>query len=161
MPITFDKNLNLIGEVVMGEVRLIKTDYRQLPLHYAVIVGKYEGKWVLCQHKKRSTWEVPGGHIEEGETPEEAARRELYEESGAQEFQLYPIGAYGVKQKREASGLVEEDFGMLYLAKIFSFQPLPQNFEMKRVELFDTLPQEMTYPHIQPFLVEMVQQAGF
>ena len=129
----------------MVEVRLIKTDYRQLPLHYAVIVGKYEGKWVLCQHKKRTTW----------------ARRELYEESGAQEFQLYPIGAYGVKQKREASGLVEEDFGMLYFAKIFSFQPLPQNFEMKRVELFDTLPQEMTYPHIQPFLVEMVQQARF
>ena len=128
----------------MVEVRLIKKDYRQLPLHYAVIVGKYEGKWVLCQHKKRTT-----------------ARRELYEESGAQEFQLYPIGAYGVKQKREASGLVEEDFGMLYFAQIFSFQPLPQNFEMKRVELFDTLPQEMTYPHIQPFLVEMVQQAGF
>lgn len=50
----------------MVEVRLIKTDYRQLPLHYAVIVGKYEGKWVLCQHKKRTTWEVPGGHIEEG-----------------------------------------------------------------------------------------------
>ena len=74
----------------MVEVRLIKTDYRQLPLHYAVIVGKYGGKWVLCQHKKRTTWEVPGGHIEEGETPEEAARRELYEESGAQEFQLYP-----------------------------------------------------------------------
>lgn len=83
----------------MVEVRLIKTDYRQLPLHYAVIVGKYEGKWVLCQHKKRTTWEVPGGHIEEGETPEEAARRELYEESGAQDFQLYPIGAYGVKTK--------------------------------------------------------------
>lgn len=145
----------------MVEVRLIKKDYRQLPLHYAVIVGKYEGKWVLCQHKKRTTWEVPGGHIEEGETPEEAARREFYEESGAQEFQLYPIGAYGVKQKREASGLVEEDFGMFYFAQIFSFQPLPQNFEMKRVELFDTLPQEMTYPHIQPFLVEMVQQAGF
>ena len=55
MPKAFDKNLNHKGEVVMVEVRLIKTDYRQLPLHYAVIVGKYEGKWVLCQHKKRTT----------------------------------------------------------------------------------------------------------
>ena len=58
----------------MVEVRLIKTDYRQLPLHYAVIVGKYEGKWVLCQHKSAR----PGrcrADIEEGKTPEEAARR--------------------------------------------------------------------------------------
>ena len=27
-------------------------------------------------------WEIPGGHVEEGETPEAAARRELEEETG-------------------------------------------------------------------------------
>ncbi len=27
-------------------------------------------------------WSIPGGHIESGETPEEAARREIHEESG-------------------------------------------------------------------------------
>lgn len=59
----------------------------------------------------------------------------------------------GSNKNGEASGLVEEDFGMLYFAQIFFLPALPQNFEMKRVELFDTLPQEMTYPHIQPFLV--------
>ena len=81
----------------MVEVRLIKKDYRQLPLHYAVIVGKYEGKWVLCQHKKRTTWEVPGGHIEEGETPEEAARREFYEES-AGSFNCTPSAPMGLNK---------------------------------------------------------------
>ena len=28
-----------------------------------VCVAEYQGKWVLCKHKKRDTWELPGGHI--------------------------------------------------------------------------------------------------
>ena len=48
-----------------------------------VIYAKYKGKIVMCRHEKRETWEIPGGHIEENETPEEAARREIYEETGA------------------------------------------------------------------------------
>lgn len=50
---------------------------------YVVILSKYQGKILLSRHKKRDTWETQGGHIEKGETPMEAAKRELYEESGA------------------------------------------------------------------------------
>lgn len=48
-----------------------------------VIVSNYKGKWIYCKHKERDSWEIPGGHIEDGETPLEAAKRELYEETGA------------------------------------------------------------------------------
>lgn len=137
----------------MLKVRMVNEDTQNLPITFSVIVSKYQGKWVLCQHKQRSTWEVPGGHIEPGETPEEAARRELYEESGAKEYDLQEVGVYGVKRDEQ------EDFGMLYFAQIHSFDTLPRDFEMKRVELFDTLPENMTYPQIQPYLVKMVQQA--
>lgn len=137
----------------MLKVRMVNEDTQNLPITFSVIVSQYQGKWVLCQHKQRSTWEVPGGHIEPGEIPEEAARRELYEESGAKEYDLREIGVYGVKRDEE------EDFGMLYFAQIHSFDTLPRDFEMKRVELFDTLPENMTYPQIQPYLVKMVQQA--
>ena len=47
-------------------------------LKIAVISAKYDGKWVFCKHKERDTFEIPGGHREEGETIEETARRELF-----------------------------------------------------------------------------------
>ncbi len=52
------------------------------PLRFVVICSFYQGKMLLSFHGKHQSWETQGGHIEAGETPEEAARRELYEESG-------------------------------------------------------------------------------
>ena len=37
-------------------------------LAFSVIAARYRGKWVFCRHKKRTTWEIPGGHREAGET---------------------------------------------------------------------------------------------
>ena len=48
----------------MLKVRMVNEDTQNLPITFSVIVSQYQGKWVLCQHKQRSTWEVPGGHIE-------------------------------------------------------------------------------------------------
>lgn len=30
-------------------------------LKFAVIISKSGGKWVFCRHRKRNTYEVPGG----------------------------------------------------------------------------------------------------
>lgn len=37
-------------------------------------------------------WDIPGGHVELGETPEDTARRELYEETGATVGPLQVLG---------------------------------------------------------------------
>ena len=55
-------------------------------LKFAVIVAKSNGKWVLCKHKERDTYECPGGHREAGENIDDTAKRELYEETGAIDY---------------------------------------------------------------------------
>ena len=42
----------------------------------------------------KGQWPFPGGKIEPGETPLMAAKRELYEESGAVDFKIEPLCDY-------------------------------------------------------------------
>ena len=40
-----------------------------------------DGCWIMVKHSRRG-WELPGGTMGQDEAPEEAALRELYEETG-------------------------------------------------------------------------------
>lgn len=114
-------------------------------IQFAVIIAEYKNQWVLCKHKQRDTYEFAGGHREVGEDVEETAKRELYEETGAFEYNLEKVTAYCVELNNVWS------YGMLYYADINSFSDLP-DFEMEKIELFNELPTNWTYPDIQPFL---------
>ena len=48
----------------------------------AFIIDPNTKRILLVKHKKNRRWTQPGGHIEGNETPEEAALREAYEETG-------------------------------------------------------------------------------
>lgn len=125
-------------------------DPAQVPdgkLKYAVIAAQYEGKWVFCRHKERTTWEVPGGHREPGEDILATARRELWEETGALEAEIRPLCVYRVN-----------DYGMLCYAKITKLGPLSPDSEIGEICLAGDLPEELTYPAIQPYLFRYVNE---
>lgn len=120
-------------------------------LKYSVITCRFANKWLLVKHKDRNTWEIPGGHIEENETADEAAKRELYEETGAEEFNIKRVSYYSVTKG------IHKTYGALYFAKITKLGRLP-NMEIKSTALFEKLPDlhELTYPKIQPVLLARV-----
>ena len=114
---------------------------------YVVVCSHYEGKWMLSRHKERDTWETQGGHIEAGETPMAAAKRELYEESGVEDAELYPVCDY--LGYRGTGGA----YGMVFLAVVHRLGVLPES-EMQEVNTFEVLPQNLTYPLVTPRLIE-------
>jgi len=62
---------------------LAHMDSEQAGRHFTVAVFVvWEGKVLLHRHRKLGMWLPPGGHIEEGELPDEAAVREVWEEAG-------------------------------------------------------------------------------
>ena len=126
-------------------------------LKFAVIAARSGGKWVFCKHRRRDTYEIPGGHREAGETVEQTARRELYEETGAVDFSLRPVCVYSVTAPDNFDGT--ETFGMLYAADIFQFEG-ELHSEIESVHFFDALPGNWTYPLIQPRLIEEALRRG-
>lgn len=106
---------------------------------------------MFCKHRERSTLEVPGGHREAGESIEQTAKRELYEETGATKFTIKPVCVYSVTSEDNFDG--RETFGMLYYAEIFEFES-ELHSEIEKVVLSDSLAENWTYPQIQPLLIE-------
>ena len=118
---------------------------------FVVVLSKYQGKILLSRHKDRTTWETQGGHIEPGEMPLEAAKRELYEESGAVEFDMEPVCDYCVGE--------EEAGGMVFTADIRRLGDIPDS-EMAEIRIFDALPENLTYPDITPVLFAQISSTG-
>ena len=121
-------------------------------LKFAVIIAKYNGRWVFCKHRERSTYEIPGGHREDGEAIFDTANRELIEETGAKEYTIAPVCVYSVLGKNAVNESGSETFGMLFIAEITEFYDEIHS-EIERIELFDEIPSELTYPLIQPKLM--------
>ncbi len=111
-------------------------------LLYVVVVAFDGDRVVLSRQRGRNTWETPGGHIEPGEEPIDAARRELYEESGVRPRALSAAFDFTV------DGAASRAF----VAEVGEWEGLPES-EMAETRAFDELPEQLTYPEIAPIVI--------
>jgi len=115
---------------------------------YVVTFSRYNDKWIICKHKGRNTWETSGGHIEPGETPIEAAKRELREETGAADFEIVPICDYWACDEPHETENIAWSNGQVFLANVNALGEIPKNSEMECIDFFDKFPPDLTYPDI-------------
>lgn len=103
------------------------------------VVTNDEGK-VLVVSQHGTSWSLPKGHIDPGENALEAARREIYEESGVRDLELirelgtyerHKIGVNGGEDRSELKAITM----FLFRTKEKSLRPVdPDNPEAKWVE---------------------------
>ena len=114
-----------------------------------VCVCRYKDKWLFSKNEKRGGWEIPGGHIEEGENWLDAAKRELYEETGAIKVKVEPVCVYSISK-----------YALLCYAEIEELSNLP-DFEISEIGLFDNLPENLTFPDSHTILFNAVKNKIF
>ena len=123
-------------------------------LEYMVIAARCRDQWVIVRLRGREDWCFPGGHREAGETMDEAAARELFEETGALDWEgLECIAQYSVDHGDRIS------WGSVYACEIRRFGELPAEFEIEEVQLADDFPLGNTrFPGIMPGLMEWLNR---
>lgn len=119
-------------------------------LKFVVICVKFKSQWLLVRHKERTTWEMPGGHMEDGESTKAAALRELYEETGIIKEEIETICDYEVYNEGNSS------YGRLFYVCAERFGELP-GYEIEEVKLFDDFPENSTYPLIYKKLMSQIR----
>ena len=81
----------------------------------------------------------------------EAAKRELFEESGIRDAAVYSVCDYwGFNPSRCSNGMV-------FLAAVHSIGELSES-EMQGIGMFDELPENLTYPQTSPVLYEEAEK---
>ena len=96
-----------------------------------------DNRFLMVWHNGRNGWEMPGGHVEEGETSEQAAAREFLEEAGyeieivtTRDIEYCDVCAARLGRK------VSDDCEM----RSELFDSLPEKLSFDREEYEDTVP---------------------
>jgi|SRR5690625_1164621 len=109
-----------------------KEPFSKNPKHVWIIC-KYKHQWLLTHHRSRGL-EFPGGKVESGELAEEAAAREVMEETGGVVKELKYVAQYFVTGK---NGNVIKN---VYFAEIDRLEDQPTYYETYGPHLLDEIP---------------------
>lgn len=84
-------------------------------------------------HLRQRGWDIPGGHLEPGETPEAAMRREVMEEAGALLTDVQLLGYQRIRLLGDVPARYRypypDSYQVLYLARVAELVEFPDNEE--------------------------------
>ena len=86
-----EQNISWLPQPNEGQIVLSTIAPERGVISTAMVLA-FSGDTMLQTRLSARGWDIPGGHIERGETPEEAARREVYEETCAHIGPLHLLG---------------------------------------------------------------------
>lgn len=123
---------------------------------YALVLTIHNKQLLLSRHRDRLTWETQGGKVEKGESVEQAAERELFEESGVRPKTVTPLFDYWAGQNESG------DWGRLFVATVDHIQQIPPESEMIEVRWFAEVPsaEELTYPWMRPAIEKVFSEVS-
>jgi 8-oxo-dGTP pyrophosphatase MutT (NUDIX family) len=103
------------------------------PYHTGALVVVYvSSKILLLRPSYRREWNLPGGGVRKGETPEQAARRELEEETG--------IVAPPLQEKGQVKGVWKGRRETVYFFELRLDQKLPVTIDNREIIEADFVP---------------------
>ena len=82
---------------------------------------------VIVVSQKGQAWKIPGGHVRDKESNIEAAKREIYEETGVQDLQL--VKELGTYQREKMPSESIDDKSELKVITIFLFKTSQSDLE--------------------------------
>lgn len=116
-------------------------------LNYVVMGARYLDQWIFVRHRDRTSWEMVSGHIEDGETADQAAVRELSEEAGVVNSSMKILCDY------EVTVDTKKEYGRFYVVEISELDPRLE-YEIEELVLADALPLTLTYPEVHTLLFQ-------
>ena len=129
----------------------------------AIILREVQGelKIALAQHQRTDkNWVLPKGHVEAGETIEEAALREIHEETGLDNVQLIKhLGSF-IRESIKSNGDVVQKTIHFFLAYALNNNQSPAPTDLSFTEVGWFRPEEaielVPYESDQDFLREQL-----
>ncbi len=94
-------------------------------------------RFLMVYNERRGGWEMPGGHVEEGETSEQAAVREFEEEAG---YRIEVLETRDIGYCDVCAAVIVEKTGGPCEMRSDLFSEIPDRLSFDREEYEDTVP---------------------